>query len=533
MRGTVGTGGGARLRRGMLMAGLGAAVGLAGCSFAVGGEEEGGGTPADARAERRDGAGALDRSRPPEVGRPPSLRFPEVAEITLPNGMRVLLVERRDLPVVEIGIQFPGGAGSLDARTAGLATFVADMLDEGTARRSALEIAEAVDRLGASLYSGASWDASTVELSVLKPRLDEALDVLADIVVDPAFETGEVERVREERLTRILQNLDEPRALADQAFIRILYGAGHPYGSPLLGTRESVAALDRDDLVAFYRRHYRPENATVVVAGDVDEEEVREALAPHLARWEAVGPDSPRPEGPSRDAAGPPAAGRSVADRPAAGPTIHLVDRPDAPQSEIRLGRIGVDRATEDYFPLTVMNTVLGGSFTSRLNSILREERGYTYGAFSSFAMRRRPGPFVAQAAVNTPATDSAVAIFLRELERIREEAVPEEELRRARSYTALRLPQRFETVNDVADRLAELVLYELPLDFYETFVERTLAVTGEDVAAAARRHLDASDLVIVVAGDADRIEAPLRALGVGEVVRLPTPGADEDGGEP
>jgi predicted Zn-dependent peptidase len=201
------------------------------------------------------------------------------------------------------------------------------------------------------------------------------------------------------------------------------------------------------------------------------------------------------------------------------------VDRPGAAQSEIRVGRVAVDRATPDYFPLTVLNTVLGGSFTSRLNSTLREEKGYTYGAGSGFSMRTEPGPFVASAAVHTPVTDSAVVEFLREIRRIREEPVPEEELERAKRYVALRQPQRFETVGDVAARLSEMVLYELPADYWAEYVERTLAVDAAEVQRVAREHLDPDRMIVVVAGDRAVIEAPLRALGM-PVVVLP-PAAD------
>jgi predicted Zn-dependent peptidase len=340
---------------------------------------------------------------------------------------------------------------------------------------------------------------------VLRSRFQEALSVLADVVMNPTFPEAELERVRRERLARVVQRSDMPAALADDAFAEVLYGAGHPYGAPLLGTQASLERLTRDDVAAFHRARYAPAQATLVVAGDLTRAALDSLLADALAGWTGRGVSPPPPPPP------PPPRGRS----------IYLVDKPGAAQSEVRVGHVAVARDTDAYYSLTVLNTVLGGSFTSRLNSKLREEKGYTYGAGSFFDMRRAPGPFQATAAVATPVTDSAVMDFVREIERMGAEPVPAAELERARNYLALRLPQRFESLDDVVRRLAELVTYDIPLDFWVGYVDGVEAVDETAVMEAARHMLDTGRTSIVIAGDRASIEEPLGALRLGPVVVL------------
>jgi predicted Zn-dependent peptidase len=407
---------------------------------------------------------------------------------------------------VSLQLQFRGGASAHPAAKAGLASLVADMIDEGTAKRSALEIADAVDLLGATLTSSAGYDASQLRLGVLRARFAEALAIVADVVMRPTFVEAELERVRRERLARVVQRSDVPAALADDAFARVLYGTDHPYGAPLLGTQESLAALTREDVAAFHRDRYAPAQGTLVVAGDVSREALDSLLVEAFAGWSGRGVDpAPLPGAPDHAAR-----------------TIYLVDKPGAAQTEVRVGRVATARGTDAYYPLSVLNTVLGGSFTSRLNAKLREEKGYTYGAGSFFDMRRAPGPFEAMAAVATPVTDSAVVDFVREIDRMREEPVPSEELERAKNYMALRLPQRFESLDDVVQRLAEVALHDIPLDFWEGYVGGVQAVDAPALLTAASAVLGTGRMAIVVAGDRAVIEEPLRALGLGPVVVLP-----------
>ncbi len=440
-----------------------------------------------------------DRSAPPRTEATPSLRAPEVQRFALSNGLPVLLVEKHDLPLVAVEILLPGGAGAVAPSRAGLAGLTADMLDEGAGKRSALDIATELERLGALLGTSAGYDDSQVHLLALRPRLAESLDLLADLVIRPTFPPDEVERVRAERLDLILKLSAEPRSVANDVLSSVLYGPAHPWGPPLLGTRASLTELGGDDVAAFHASRYHAGNATLMVAGDVKASELEPLLEARFGRWE---------RGDARPVTLPPAPERTRA-------TVHLSDRPGAAQSEIRVGRVAVARGTDDYFPIVILNTLLGGSFTSRLNATLREEKGFTYGARSGFHTRRAPGPFVAQAAVHTPVTGEAVGVFLEEIERLREEPVPDEEMDRARSYAALRLPQRFETVGDLVARLAEQVLHALPGDYWDSYIPRLLAVDAAAVQAAARRHLDPRRMAVVVDGDAAVIRGPIERLGM------------------
>lgn len=446
----------------------------------------------------------LDRRRVPVPGPPPVLRLPAARRFALDNGLPVVLVEKHELPVVAVELLMPGGATDVPAPRAGLASLTADMIDEGAGGRDALRISAELERLGATLNTSAGYDASHAELIALRPRLEAALDLLADVLLRPAFAEDDLVRVRRTRMDRVLQLEEEPRSLANDALARVLYGDDHPWGPPLLGTRGSLAALGRDHVDAFHAAHYHAGNATVIAAGDVTEAELRALLQPRLGEWE-------RRPAPSASLAEAPALERAA---------VHVVDRPGAAQSEIRVGRVAVAHDSEDYFTLVVLNTILGGAFTSRLNLRLREEKGFTYGAHSGFHTRHRPGPFVAQAAVHTPATAEAVMVFLEEIEKLREEPVPVAELARARSYAALRLPQRFETVEDLVARYAEVVLHDLPDDYWSGYVSRLMEVDAEAVLAAARRHLDPRRMAVVVVGDRAAVETPLRALGMPVHVR-------------
>ena len=441
----------------------------------------------------------LDRSTPPRNDATPSLRPPEIRRFSLSNGLPVLLVEKHDLPLVAVEILLPGGAGAVEPSRAGLAGLTADMVDEGAGARSALDIATELERLGAIVGTSAGYDESQVNMLALRPRLAESLDLLADLLVRPTFPPAELERVRAERLDLILKLSAEPSSVANDVLSAVLYGPDHPWGPPLLGTRDSLARLNGADVAEYHAARYHAGNATVLVAGDVNVSELEPLLEARLGRWERrIASPVVLPPAPERTRA-----------------TVHLADRPGAAQSEIRVGRVAVARDTTDYFPIVILNTLLGGSFTSRLNATLREEKGFTYGARSGFHTRRAPGPFVAQAAVHTPVTGEAIGVFLDEIERLREEPVPEDELARARSYAALRLPQRFETVGDLVARLAEQTLHGLPDDYWTSYIPRLLAVDAAAVQAAARRHLDPRRMAVVVDGDSAAIRAPIERLGM------------------
>ena len=445
----------------------------------------------------------VDRTKPPVLPPPPALKLPAVRTITLPNGLTLAVVEIHKVPVVDVSLVLDAGAVRDPANLPGVATFTTTMLQQGAGARSALDIADETAFLGAQLSSAAGFDVATVSLHVPKRRLAAALDLLADVVLRPTFPDSEITRQRELRRTQLIQQRDEPVQVANVAFPAIVYGAGHPYGRPLAGNDSSVSGLSRERVTAFYGTFYRPNSARLLVVGDVTLDEARQLVTTRFGTW-ARG-DAPAP---------------SVTSAPPPSPrTIYLIDKPGAAQSVVRIGHLGPPRDTPDYFALQVLNTILGGAFTSRLNQNLRETHGYTYGAGSAFAMRRGGGPFVAQASVVTAKTDSSLIEFLKELRRIRDEAVPAAELDKAKQYINLGLPGDFETTGGAAFRFRDLLVYGLPLDYYGGYVARINAVTAADVQRVARTYIDPDRFDIVIVGDRSQIEAGLKALNEGPIV--------------
>lgn len=446
-------------------------------------------------------AADFDRTHPPALAplTPPRLPAPQVQ--VLPNGLRLVVVEMHKVPVVDVAVLVRAGAAEDPATAPGLATFTADMLDEGAGARSATALAEAVDYLGASLTTGAGRELASVRLHCTKARLAAGLDLLADVVLRPAFADSEVARQRTQRQSSLLQLRDQPVAIAPLAFYAIVYGE-HPYGHPTQGDEASAAALDRDAVRRFYRTWYVPGNATVLVTGDVTPAEAKQWVVARFGAWE-----------------GSTAAALPAPPPPAAAPArIYLVDKPGAAQSVVWIGLPGAPRSSPDFAALRVLNTLLGGSFTSRLNQNLRETHGYTYGASSDFDMSRLAGPFRASASVQTAKTDSALVEFLGELRRIRDEVVPDAELAKAKAYLQLGFPARFQTTQDATGMFADLVAADAPLEAWAGYSGALASVTAADVQRVARQWLDPARFAIVVVGDRATIEAPLAALGVAPI---------------
>jgi predicted Zn-dependent peptidase len=430
------------------------------------------------------------------------VQLPPIQTRELANGMKLVVVEQHELPLADF-VLLVGTGGEADPRgRAGLATLAADLLTEGTTTRNALQIADQTAFLGIQLESAAGWDQSRVVLHTPTAQLDSALALFADVALRPSFPAAELERLRKERLTDLLQLRDRPRAIADRAYASIVFGDAHPYGHPLAGTEASTRAITRADVERFYRAAYRPNNATLIAVGDLTLDDVARRAEALFGTWR-------------RGAV--PAATFTAAPK-AAATTLYVIDKPGAVQSSIRIGGVGVPRSTGDYFPLVVMNTILGGSFTSRLNQNLRETHGYSYGAGSRFDMRRSAGPFTAQAEVTGTKTDSSLIEFMKELRAIRD-TVPTAELRKAKSLLQLQLPANFETTGSIATQLVPVVLYGLPLDFYGGYVRRVEAVTQADVQRVARQYVNPDNVVVVVVGDRKSIEPGLRALNVGTIV--------------
>jgi zinc protease len=441
-----------------------------------------------------------DRSKAPAIGAPPELHLPAIEKRTLSNGLPVWIVAQHKVPVVHVELALRSGSGADPARKFGLASLTADMLDEGAGSRSALEIADTIDYLGAELDTASSSDASYVDLHVPIARLGDALPVMADVIAHPTFPEAELKRLREERLTSLLQAEDDPEEVIQFAFPRLVYGKAHRYGTASIGTAASLRAFTRADLASFHASAYRPQNATLVVAGDVTAATVVPMLESTLGQWTA-------------NAA--PAAPALTDARQLTGRRVYLIDKPGAAQSQIRIGWVGVARSTPDYFALRVLNTIIGGSFTSRLNQNLREAHGYAYGASSAFDMRRSAGPFFAAAAVQTDKTADALKEFFNELTRIHE-PVSAEEIDKAKNYLSLLLPRNFETTRATANALAQIAVYDLPQDFYETYGQRIRAVTVGDVKRAADKYIHPDKFAVVIVGDRKAIEPGVRALNLG-----------------
>ena len=442
------------------------------------------------------------QTTPPELSDPKPLTLPTVVERQLNNGLRILVVEHHELPIADFIMVVKSGSEEDPRGREGLASLVAAMLDEGTRTRDALEIADQAAFLGISLTTSSGWDASRISLHTPTAQLDSALALFADVIRNPTFADKELERLRKERLTAILQQRDRGPVIADLAFNAILFGEDHPYGRPQIGTEASVQAITRADLQRFYQQHYRPNNAVLIAVGDVTANDVMVRAEKLFGTWQRGTVPATQVQAPRKDDTG---------------TTIFLLDKPNAPQSSFRIGSIGVARSTEDYFPILVMNTILGGSFTSRLNNNLRETKGYTYGAGSSFDMRQVEGPFVARAEIVAAKSDSALIEFFKELRDIREQ-VPEDELTKAKRYLQLGLPAQFETTQDIAFRLVPVALYDLPLNYFNSYAQNIAAVTAADVQRVAQQYVRPDNFSVVIVGDLKTIEPGIRATGIGKV---------------
>lgn len=441
---------------------------------------------------------------PPKLAAPTPLTLPSMVERTLPNGLKLVVVEQHELPVVDVSLVIRTGAEADPATKAGLATLTANLLDEGAGSRDALALAEQIGFLAIGLGTSAGVERSTISLHTTRATLDSAMALMADVVLRPSFPEKEFARLRSERMTALLQEQDRGPAMASRAFAALLYGEQHPYGRSASGARETVDAITRDDVVQFWRTWYRPNNATLVIVGDLTVAQAEALAQRSLGAWERTTLPAP-----------PVYANLRVAPRPT---TIYIVDKPKAAQSSFRIGSVGVPRSTPDYFALQVLNTALGGSFTSRLNNTLREKKAYTYGAGSSFQMQREAGPFVASAEVVSAKTDSALIEFMRELRDIRR-PLPAEELAKAKRYLQLGYADRFESTGDIAAQVAGLVPYGLPLSTLGAFDAGIGKVTASDVQRAATKYLDPARLTIVITGDRASIEPTLKATNIAPVV--------------
>ena len=445
---------------------------------------------------------APDRSKPPASGPVPALKLPPIQRRALANGLPVWIVEMHEVPVANVSLIIKAGATADPAGKYGLANFTAAMLDEGAGARNALDLADTIDFLGASLSTGSGFGASTIRLATPVSKIDDALPVMADVVLRPAFSTTELERLRKERLTSLLQTRDDPGSLASAAFARMIFGPRHRYGTLVTGNEASNGEMTAAEMREFYTKYYQPQNAHLIVVGDVTAAGILPKLEKAFGGWKnGAAPTKPVIETAAQH-----------------GPRqIYLVDKPGAAQSQIRIGWVGVPRSTPDYYPLNVLNTVLGGSFSSRLNMNLREEHGYSYGAGSSFDMRESAGPFIASAGVQSDKTVESLQEFFKELNAIRL-PISADELDRAKNYEALGFPAEFETIAGMAGNLIQLVLFNLPETYFSEYVPKILAVTPTDVTRVATQYIQPDRFAVVVVGDLAKIEKGIRAANLGPV---------------
>jgi predicted Zn-dependent peptidase len=453
------------------------------------------------------GAQAPDRSKPPALGPAPQVKLPAIQKSRLSNGVPVWIVEMHKVPVVQVNLVVLTGSVDEQPGKYGIGSLTAAMLEDGAGTRSALDIADATDFLGADLNTGVGIDTTGVRLHATTAKLADALTVMADVALRPTFPAAELERVRQQRLTSIAQARDNADTTSQLAFARVLFGQAHRFGTATLGTAETLKAFTVADLRAYYGATYRPENATLVVVGDVTPVKVMPLLETNFGKWRAAATAASvhvkLPDPPARTARG-----------------VYIVDKPGAAQSQIRIGEVGVPRSTPDFFPIQVMNTVLGGSYASRLNMNLREKHGYTYGASSFFDMRVAAGPFVATAGVQTDKTADALKEFFNELNGILQPAASDE-LARAKNYISLRFPERFETTEDISARLEELLVYHLADNYYSSYVQNIQAVTAADVQRVAREYVTPARFAVVVVGDRQAIEPGIRALDLGPITAI------------
>ena len=453
---------------------------------------------------------ALDRTKTPPAAPPPVLRVPVWTKATLANGAELIVAEKHDLPLVSFTITLLGGANQFEpAGRQGLAGLTASMMSEGTATRDGEALSNALQLLGTSVSVGFGSESGSIGFLSTTSKFAPTLDILADMLLHPTFPAEALERLRGQRLVALTQAKAQPRSIADRVFPRVVYGNAHPYG--LFSTEESYKSITRDDIVAFHKSYFEPGRALVTVVGDVGATTVQAVINKALAGW-TKGGEKPTFTYPAVPTPKP--------------TTIFLVDRPGAAQSTFAIGNPGPPRSTPDFFALSVMNTILGGMFQSRLNANLREDKGYSYGVNSGFAYGKGPGPFRAGGDIVSAKSDAALAEFMKELKGIVDDRpVTDEELATAKDSLIQRLPGAFASVQGINGAIASLWTQGLPDAYYQQYTRNIAAVTAADVARVAKQYIDLAHLAIVIVGDKATIEAPLKATGIAPVVAVDAEG--------
>jgi zinc protease len=463
-------------------------------------------TPPAPKVAPGTGAEAVNADEPwrkdaPKPGQSTPIQLPMPTSFQLANGLTVFLNARPGLPVVSASLVVKTGSGSNPAGKPGLANFTAAMLDQGTASRSALQIADQVAQLGASLRTMSTMDSTQTRGTSLRRNFEGLLELIADVNRHPAFPAQEIERQRASRLGSLAQQRDEPSAVANAATFAALYGPSHPYGYLELGTEASNKGMSKDDLQAFWTQNFVPNNAALVVSGQITEADLRPLVEKSFGDWARGTPASPAIPTPATTSA-----------------RLVVVDKPGAPQTELRVTTIGAPRSTPDYEAMRVMNEELGGLFSSRINLNLREEHGYTYGAGSLFVFRRAAGPFLVYSGVRTDVTAPAVSEILKEIKRMRDTPMKDDELTMAKDSLIRSMPSDFQTSDDVTGTTAAIYVYDLGLDYFSKYRSRLTAVTAAQAKSAAEKYLVPERLVVVAVGDRSKMDGSLGALKLGSL---------------
>ena len=456
----------------------------------------------------------VDRSRLPAPGPDPLFRFPQIARHTLRNGLKVRTVEHPGVPVVTIAMQIDGGLGADPTGREGLASMTADMVDEGTGSLSAIDVSDALARIGAEYDVEVGADVTIFTLTTLTRFAGRGAELLSNMLTAPSMHVPDFERIRQLRLDRLRQLKDLPPAVAERAFLRLLYPS-HPYGHLAIGNETSLRELTLDEVVRFHEATFLPPRATLVIAGALSHPDLVAIAQGAFETWngKADGLDAP-------------AAAADVTPQPAPAGRLVMVPREGAAQSELRIGHLSARRDTPDYAPLLVMNAILGGQFVSRINLKLREQKAFTYGVRTGFDWRRGLGPFSVQTSVYTAATAESIADTLQEISALRGErpATPQE-MSLAQASLTRGYPRNFETAQQVARSVSQLALFNLPDSYFEEFVPKVNAVTAGEVTRVAQTYLDPARAIALVVGDRKATEQSLDALGLGELQVLPPTG--------
>jgi zinc protease len=440
------------------------------------------------------GNAAVDRSQKPAPGPAPEASFPKYEDFTLPNGLRVFLIQDDRRPTITLRLLIKSGS-IFDGDKAGLASLTATLLNRGTQRRTAAAFAQETDYLGSHVEAAASPDAISVMAGALNKHSAALMDLIADAVRHPVFAEEQLQKLRKQTLSKLEAQKQQPEALSQKLVAKLIYGS-HPYGqSP---TPETLAAIQKEDVARFHQTHFHPNNATLAIVGDVQEKEIRALVEKHFGDWEKA----------------------SVPAQPATafakieGRSVHIINRPGSVQSNIVVCHPAPARNTPDLPEMLVLNATLGGGFSGRLFQNLRETHGWTYGAYSAFDLRKNGGLFDASAETRNEVTSEAASEILKEIERLRTEAVPEPELALQREYNVGNYLISLEKSERTVQRVQDIDLYGLPGDFYRTYAKRMSSVTPELLHQTATQRLNAKDALIVVVGEAKEIRKNLETLG-------------------